>query len=269
MEKKMIENAVLLVESLKKSFGSVQAVNEISFKVRPGEFFGLLGPNGAGKSTTMKMILGFIDPDAGQISIFGQDPMTAETAIKRHIGYVAEEPLIFKSLTPRELFNFVASIHKLDGAKVSKKLAEYLESLGALEYYDKIIATLSRGNKQKIQIIASLLHEPELLIWDEPLSGLDAKTVKVMKEIMKIHTEKGGSIIFSTHIMQVAEELCDRIAIINKGKIVAIGTMDELRSAAKDHHQDLENIFLDMTNQNEEVAHIIENLRKNKSFLKE
>lgn len=259
----MLDTAILSVDRLKKAFGALQAVNEISFQVRPGEVFGLLGPNGAGKSTTMKMILGFIDPDAGQISIFGHDPQTAETEIKRHIGYVAEEPLIFKSLTPRELFNFVASIHKLDGSKVSKKLTEYLESLGAMEYYDKIIATLSRGNKQKIQIIASLLHNPELWIWDEPLSGLDAKSVKVVKEIMNIHTEKGGSIIFSTHTMAIAEELCDRIAIMNRGKIVAIGTMEELRTMAKNSHRDLENIFLDMTNQNEEVANIVANLRKN------
>ena len=211
------------VKNIAKYFGNVHAVDGISFEVKRGEVFGLLGPNGAGKTTTIKLILGLLERDAGDITVFNMDPNKDEIAIKRKIGYVSEEPLIYKSLTPRELFNFIGSIRKLQGEDVSRRLAEYLSSLDCLEYYDRLITTLSHGNKQKIQFIAAILHDPELLILDEPITGLDAKTVKVVKEIMDLHTKRGGSILFCTHIMEIAQELCDRIGIVNKGKMVAMG----------------------------------------------
>ena len=197
------------------------------------------------------------------MSILGLDPEREEILVKQRVGYVSEEPLIYKSLTPRELFNFIASIRKLDGEKVTGKLAQYLESLGAVEYYERLISTLSRGNKQKIQIIAAILHDPDLLIMDEPLAGLDAKSVKVVKEILELHTERGGSVLFSTHIMEVAEDICDRIGIINRGKMVAMGTFEELRHIAKDidSTMDLEDIFLKLTEQDESVKDIIAKLR--------
>ncbi|MHA1519718.1 MAG: ABC transporter ATP-binding protein [Promethearchaeota archaeon] len=254
---------ILEVKHISKSYGDVHAVADLSFEIRPGEIFGLLGPNGAGKTTTVKGILGLISLDRGNIDVLGLDPNEDEIALKQQIGYVSEEPLIYKSLTPRELFNFIASIRKLDGEKVTSMLSEYLDALNTVEYYDRLISTLSRGNKQKIQIIAALLHSPKLLILDEPLAGLDAKSVKVIKEILDIHTERGGSALFSTHIMEVAEELCDRIGIINEGSLVAIGTMDDLRQRAvmEDKQYDLEDIFLQLTNQNDSVQNIITKLR--------
>ena len=191
------ESIMLNVESLSKSFENVQAVDDLSFHIRKGEIYGLLGPNGAGKTTTIKLILGLLEADAGDITVLGLKPEADEVEIKNRIGYVSEEPLIYKSLTPKELFNFIASIRKLDGAKVTKKLAEYLEGLSAIEYYERLISTLSRGNKQKVQIIAAILHDPEILIMDEPLAGLDAKSVKVVKEIIDLHTKRGGSVLFS------------------------------------------------------------------------
>ncbi|MCK5141869.1 MAG: ABC transporter ATP-binding protein, partial [Candidatus Heimdallarchaeota archaeon] len=131
----------------------------------------------------------------------------------------------------------------------------------AVEYYDKLVATLSRGNKQKMQVIAALIHEPYLLIMDEPLTGLDAKSAKVVKEILEIHKERGGSVIFSTHILEVAEEMCDRIAIMDRGKIIAMGTIEELSKMADKVGADLEDIFLKLTNQDESVNHIVKNLR--------
>jgi ABC-2 type transport system ATP-binding protein len=262
MEQESKLNNLIQVESLKKSFGNVHAVNGVDFEIKPGEIFGLLGPNGAGKTTTIKLILGLIEADGGKISVLGMDPDKDAVKIKRRIGYISEEPLIYKSLTPRELFNFIASIRELEGEKVSKKLAEFLHSLNALEYYDRLIATLSRGNKQKVQIIAALLHEPDLLIMDEPLAGLDAKSVRVVKEIINIHVERGGAVIFSTHIMEVAEEICTRIGIINEGVIVAEGTIDELRLKADESDKSLEDIFLNLTNQDEAVDLAIANLRK-------
>ncbi|MBK5114603.1 MAG: ABC transporter ATP-binding protein [Candidatus Heimdallarchaeota archaeon] len=257
-----MKSNVVEVNNVEKSFGDVRAVDGLTFIIKPGEIFGLLGPNGAGKTTTLKLILGLLELDAGEISVFDLSPSTDEMMIKQNIGYVSEEPLIYKSMTPKELFDFTSSIRKLNPEDTTSKLQRYLESLEAEQYYDKLIATLSRGNKQKMQIIAALLHEPKLLIMDEPLTGLDAKSAKVVKEILELHAENGGSVIFSTHILEVAEDVCDRICIINEGKAVATGTMDELSKLADKAGADLEEIFLKLTQQDESVNRIISNLRK-------
>ncbi|WP_371804857.1 ABC transporter ATP-binding protein [Candidatus Lokiarchaeum ossiferum] len=255
---------VLNVEHLSKSFENVHAVNDVSFHIKKGEVYGLLGPNGAGKTTTIKQILGLLTPDNGNISILGLHPERDEIEVKKRIGYIAEEPLIYKSLTPKELFNFIASIRRITDPKITERLAQYLDSLGAIEYYERLISTLSRGNKQKIQIIAAFLHNPDLLIMDEPLAGLDAKSVKVVKEMVELHTQRGGAVLFSTHIMEVAEDLCDRIGIISQGKLLAEGTIQDLRDHTNmiDDTLDLEDIFLRITEQDESVNLIIDQLRK-------
>ncbi len=258
----MIDDSIISVRDLKKYFGEVKAVNGVSFDVHQGEIFGLLGPNGAGKTTTIKLLLGLLEPLEGEINIFGLNPEREEVLMKKKVGYVSEEALIFKSLTPKDLFNFIASIRRLDSKEATERVSEYLESLGATEHYEQMIATLSHGNKQKMQIIASLLHEPELLILDEPLAGLDAKSVRVVKELLDMHVEKGGAVLFSTHIMEVAEDLCDRIAIINKGKLVGLGTIEELRSQADRVGASLEDVFLRLTEQDSSVEEIIKKLRK-------
>jgi len=254
----------ITVQKLKKFFGDVKAVNGISFEVHEGEVFGLLGPNGAGKTTTIKLLMGLLEPerDGGEMSVFGLNPEQNEVQIKRKIGYVSEEPLIFKSLTPRDLFNFIASIRGLNEEVTAERAREYLESLEALQYYEQLIATLSHGNKQKIQIIAAILHDPDLLIMDEPLAGLDAKSVRVVKEILELHTQRGGSVLFSTHIMEIAQELCDRIGILNKGKLVGIGTIEELRQQANKLGENLEDVFLRLTEQDTSVIEIVNKLRK-------
>lgn len=257
----MSNNEIIIIKGLKKFFGDVKAVNDISFEVHQGEVFGLLGPNGAGKTTTIKLLLGLLEPNEGQMSVFGLNPERHEVEIKRRIGYVSEEPLIFKSLTPKDLFNFIASIRGLDEQRTTDLVKEYLESLEAIEYYDQLIATLSHGNKQKLQIIAAILHEPDLLILDEPLAGLDAKSVRVVKSILELHTQRGGSVLFSTHIMEIAQELCDRIGIINKGKLVGIGTIEELRQQADKVGASLEDVFLRLTEQDTSVNEIIKKLR--------
>lgn len=257
----MIDDIIISVRDLKKYFGEIRAVNGISFDVRKGEVFGLLGPNGAGKTTTIKLLLGLLEPLEGDISIFGLNPEREEVLMKKNVGYVSEEPFIFKSLTPKDLFNFIASIRRLDPKDATERVREYLESLDALEHYEQLIATLSHGNKQKMQIIASILHEPQLLILDEPVAGLDAKSVRVVKEILDMHIERGGAVLFSTHIMEIAEELCDRIAIINRGKLVAIGTMEELRKQADKVGAKLEEVFLKLTEQDSSVEDIVKKLR--------
>ncbi len=260
----MSNKNIIVIRNLKKFFGEIKAVNKISFEVRAGEVFGLLGPNGAGKTTTIKLLMGLLEPEpnGGEMSVFGLNPEQNEVEIKRRIGYVSEDPLIFKSLTPRNLFNFIASIRGLDEGETTERAREYLESLEALQYYEQLIATLSHGNKQKIQIIAAILHDPDLLIMDEPLAGLDAKSVRVVKEILELHTQRGGAVLFSTHIMEVAQELCDRIGILNKGKLVGIGTIEDLRQQADKFGENLEDVFLRLTEQDTSVEEIVKKLRK-------
>jgi ABC-2 type transport system ATP-binding protein len=259
---KSMNGDIIVVDGLQKHFGDVKAVNGISFRVHPGEVFGLLGPNGAGKTTTIKTLLGLLEPTEGTVRVFGLDPLKDDVLVKQRLGYVGEEPLIYKSLTPLEVFDFIASVRGLDGAIVTAKAKEYMESLGALEYANRSIATLSRGNKQKVQIISALLHDPALLILDDPLLGLDAKTVKVVKEIIDLHTKRGGAVIFSTHVMEIAQELCQRIGIINKGTIVGIGTFEELRKQADKAGANLEDVFLRLTEQDASVNSIIAKLRE-------
>ncbi len=258
----MSDNKIVNVIGLKKFFGDVKAVNGISFHINKGEVFGLLGPNGAGKTTTIKLLLGLLEPNEGEMSVFGLNPERNEVEIKHRIGYVSEEPLIFKSLTPKDLFNFIASIRGLDKERTTALAKDYLENLDAIEYYDQLVATLSHGNKQKLQIIAAILHEPDLLILDEPIAGLDAKSVKVVKTILELHTQQGGSVLFSTHIMEIAQDLCDRIGIINKGKMVGIGTIEELRIQANKVGASLEDVFLRLTEQDISVNEIVKKLRQ-------
>jgi ABC-2 type transport system ATP-binding protein len=257
----MSDTAIVKVRNLKKYFQNVKAVDGISFNVNKSEVFGLLGPNGAGKTTTIKLLLGLLEPNEGEMEIFGLNPERNDVQIKANTGYVSEEPLIFKSLTPKDIFNFIASIRELDEAEVQERAREYLESLDALEFYEQMVATLSHGNKQKMQIISAILHDPKLLILDEPLAGLDAKSVKVMKEILELHTKGGGAVLFSTHIMEIAQDLCDRIAIINKGKLVGIGTIEELQEQANKLGASLEDVFLRLTEQDTSVNEIVGKLR--------
>ncbi|MHA2296630.1 MAG: ABC transporter ATP-binding protein [Candidatus Hodarchaeales archaeon] len=257
------ENDVLTVHGLKKYFESVHAVDDLTFNIRKGEIYGLLGPNGAGKTTAIKSILGLLSLNGGKITVLGDlDPIDSPEKVKEKIGYVAEEAELYESMTVKELFDFIASIRRLEPEKATNNAREYLISLDAMKYYNTFIGGLSRGNKQKIQIIAALIHEPEILILDEPLSGLDARSARVLKEIFQIHVERGGSIILSTHIMEQAQTLCDRIGIINQGKMVAEGTFEELQSFAKAAGATLEEIFLRLTGQAESANGIIEKLRE-------
>jgi len=252
----------IIIENLVKSFGDLVAVNEISLEVREGEIYALLGPNGAGKTTTIKMLMGLLDPDSGSAKVFGINSAEDPVEVKNLVGYVPEEQQLYDSLTPRELFNFIASIRGLPEEKVTKRMKEFLKALDFEQYYDNMIITLSQGNKQKTMLIAALLHRPKLLILDEPFSSLDVRAAKIMKEIVKIHTENGGSVLLSTHVMEVAEGLCDRVGIIDEGKLVAEGTLDELRSKSEKEGATLESLFLKLTEQEDDVAEGVAILRE-------
>ena len=253
---------VLVINNLKKYFGSVKAVDGLSFNVKPGEIYGLLGPNGAGKTTTIKSMLGLLEVNTGNISVFGDDPIKTPTRVKKNIGYVPEEFSLYESMTVAELLNFVASLRGLNLQTTSLEADKLLISLNAKKHYNSLIASLSQGNKQKIQIICALLHKPKLLILDEPFSGLDARSSAILKELFQIHIQGGGSILFSTHIMEQAQVLCTRIGIINQGKLVAEGTFEELQELAQSAGATLETVFLKLTDQEEVTNGIIAELRR-------
>jgi len=250
----------VIVENLVVNYGSLVAVDGLSFKVKRGEIYGLLGPNGAGKSSTLKVLAGILEPNYGKVEIFGKS-ISEEIEVKRLTGYVPEETILLDSLTPREFFEFVASIRGLD-EKVNSRLSKIVAAFRLNEYFDTPIATLSMGTKRKVAVIAAFLHEPPLLILDEPLIGLDAFSSRILKELIANHVRKGGAVIFSTHIMEIAEKVCHRVGIINRGKLVSEGSVDELRNLIKSAEGSLEDIFLKVTEQEEGIREIIRALEE-------
>ncbi|MEQ9715031.1 MAG: ABC transporter ATP-binding protein [Candidatus Asgardarchaeia archaeon] len=249
-------------ENLTKVFGEIVAVDHVSFEVREGEIYGLLGPNGAGKTTTLKMVTGILKPSDGTVRVFGKEP-NEDLSIKNLIGYVPEEMVLYESLTPNEFFEFIVSIRGLDYFSVSKRISTLVEAFALEKYYNTPIAGLSMGTKQKVAIIAALLHNPPLLVLDEPLNGLDVRSAKILKEILNIHIKNGGAVLFSTHIMEIAENMCTRIGIINKGKIVAEGDISQLRKMFEETTDaTLEEIFLKITQQEEGLEEVIDSLKE-------
>ncbi|MDP7975993.1 MAG: ABC transporter ATP-binding protein [Thermoprotei archaeon] len=240
----------LEVNSLVVKYGEKVAVDHLSFSVKPGEIYGLLGPNGAGKSSTIKAILGLVPAQEGTIRVMGKQAPSKE--VMNYIGAVLESPAIFDVLTPLEFFEFVASVRRVNDPS---RLNGLVEAFELRQYLKTPIASLSMGNKQKVAVIAAMLHRPKLLLLDEPFNGLDVKSVRIFKELLKMHVEGGGSVIFSTHIMDVAEKICTRVGIINEGKMVAEGTVEELRNQVK--AASLEDVFLKATEEEEEVKSLI------------
>jgi len=248
-------------ENLVVAYGSVVAVNGLTFQVRRGEVYGLLGPNGAGKTSTIKVLAGVLEPKSGYVEVFGH-PISDEVIVKSLIGYVPENIVLLDSLTPREFFEFIASVRKLDSKTANLRLSQLVSAFDFKEYFDTPIAALSMGAKQKVAVIAAFLHNPPLLVLDEPLNGLDARSSRILKELIMIHTRRGGAAIFSTHIMEVAERLCTRVGIINRGRLVGEGTVDELKMLVKSVGGSLEDVFLKVTEQEDSVREIIRALEE-------
>jgi len=260
---------VVEVSHLTKTYGSFSALSGLDVRVMPGEVYGLLGPNGAGKSTTIKIIMGLIPPTTGSVHVMGYDILTQPMNVKSDIGYVPETSLLYESLSPRDFFEFVASVRKINSTRANERVTKLVEAFGLQEYYDSPIATLSMGTKQKVAIIAALLHEPPLLLLDEPFNGLDAKSSRILKDLISMHVEENeGAVIFSTHIMEVAQNLCTRMGIIYQGKVVAEGSLDDLRSKAGGQNahpgngSTLEEVFLKLTHEEEEVEETVKTLRE-------
>lgn len=234
---------------LTKQFGSVQALTGLDLRIMPGEIYGLLGPNGAGKTTTIKIITGLVEPTSGWVKVAGFDPVNNPIEVKSRIGYVAENPILYESLSPRDFFEFVASIRKINQSAANKVVTRLADAFDMGQYFDSPIATLSMGMKQKVALIAAFFHQPPVLLLDEPLNGLDARSSRIVKDLVSLHAQKGVAVLFSTHIMEVAEHICTRIGIICDGKIIAEGTLDQLKSKIEGKTKTLEEVFLKLTNE--------------------
>ncbi len=239
---------MLKLEGLEKSYGkgSVKAVDGIDLEIRPGEIFGFLGPNGAGKSTTIKMIVGLLKPDEGRILLDGVDVWKEPLIAKQNISYVPDNPEIYDRLKGIEYLNFVADMYDIPSDERKSKIEHYSGIFSIQDALNGLIGGYSHGMKQKLVLVSALLNNPSLFILDEPMVGLDPRSSFNLKEIMRKMCDQGSKVFFSTHVMEVAEKLCDRIAIINRGRIIALGTMEELRALAEEKGS-LENIFLELT----------------------
>lgn len=236
---------MLLVQNLVKSYQDLEAVRGVDLQVPKGELFGFLGPNGAGKTTTIKMIVGLLKPTSGTISIGGFDISRQPTEAKSILGYIPDRPFIYEKLTGREYLAFIADLYNMDAADATEKALRYLEFFDLTDAGDKLVEGYSHGMKQKLVISGALLHDPMLVVVDEPMVGLDPKGARQVKQLFRELCQKGTSIFMSTHSLGIAQAMCDRIGIIQKGEVIALGTLDELRQQAD--HEHLEDIFLQLT----------------------
>jgi ABC-2 type transport system ATP-binding protein len=235
------------LNNLSKSYGEKHAVKNVSLIVTGGEVFGFLGPNGAGKTTTIKMIVGLLKPSAGSVKVAGFDIQAQPLEAKAASGYVPDTPNLYAKLSGRELLRFVGDLYNLERAQAAKRADELLQLLDLTAAADDTVDSYSHGMQQKASLAAALMHDPKVLVLDEPTVGLDPKSARLIKDLLRQMAERGAAVFLSTHILEIAERMCDRIGIINKGELVAVGTMDELRSLGKAGEVSLEDIFLSLT----------------------
>jgi ABC-2 type transport system ATP-binding protein len=244
-----------LVNVSKKYSGATNfAVHGLDLEVRHGEIFGFLGPNGAGKTTTIKMIVGLLQQDQGTITVNGFDTRRNPIEAKRSIGFVPDNPNLYEKLTGIEYLDFVADAYGVSVQERQKRIAHYLAMFGLEGAVGDLIQSFSHGMQQKLALTGALLHDPELFILDEPMVGLDPKSAHLFKELMRDHADKGRTVFFSTHVLEVAERLCDRVGIIHNGRLIACGTLQELRESRKAQDSTLERLFLELTAEEEETS---------------
>lgn len=239
---------MLSIRKVSKSYrrGEIKAVDDLSLEVPAGQIFGFLGPNGAGKTTTIKMVVGLLRPDSGTITVDGIDVQARPLEAKRRIGFVPDYPELYEKLTGLEYLNFIGDVFGVPTDIRRSRLGELLEMFDLRDAVRELVQTFSHGMRQKLAVIAAVLPDPKLLILDEPMTGLDPRSAALFKELMRQRCDQGKAVFFSTHVLDVAERVCDRIAIINRGRLVAEGSMEELRRLAAGEAT-LERIFLEVT----------------------
>lgn len=243
---------MISIKKLNKSYanGAIKAVDSLSLEVRRGEIFGFIGPNGAGKTTTIKMMTGILRPDSGSVMINGADMLADPVRAKGMIGYVPDSHDTFDRLTGIEYLNFIGDIYGVEAGKRRERIEKYLGMFDILGASGDLIKTYSHGMRQKLMLTGALIHQPPLWLLDEPMVGLDPKSALQLKEEMRSHCRDGNTVFFSTHVLEVAERLCDRIGIISTGRLIAVGTLESLRSSVR-QDATLEQLFFELT-ENEE-----------------
>ncbi len=241
---------MIRLTSLTKRYGSFTAVNAIDLDVPRGELFGFLGPNGAGKTTTLRMIAGILRPTGGTVEIGGVNISTDPIAAKMKLGFIPDRPFIYEKLTGAEFMRFVAGLYDQEGPEVEHRARELLALFDLEEWQDELVESYSHGMRQKLIISSAFVHRAEVIVVDEPMVGLDPKAARILKDLFREYVNRGNTIMMSTHTLEVAEAMCDRIAIVQAGKIRACGTMAELRQSAEGGAEGLEEIFLKLTGEN-------------------
>ena len=241
-----MSDIALELKNLVKNFGR-PAVDHINLQVRRGELYALLGPNGAGKSTTLRMVAGLLAPDSGSIHILGQELAADPAAAKQKLAYLPDEAMLYNKLKPFEYLEFVAGLWGMSAAQAQSRAQQLLSWLDLTQHADELIEGFSKGMKQKLALAGALIHEPELIILDEPLTGLDAAAARQVKDVLLRHVAQGGTVILTTHILDVAERLAERIGIIQHGRLIAEGMLDELRARTDNGSGTLEDVFLQLT----------------------
>ncbi len=242
-----MREGLIELRSVIKNYSNTIALNGIDLQVNPGEIYGILGPNGSGKTTMLKLIAAIIRPSSGNITVSGHDTIEETNYVKEITGYVPESPSLYESMTISEYLSFISSIRKVPEERASRREREFLKAFELTESASEYIGNLSFGTRQKVAIIGSLLHDPEIIILDEAMNGLDPRSSKILKDLLAKMAELGRTIIFSTHILEVAERLCTRLSILYKGKIADSGTFESLEKKYSEESGSLENLFLKVT----------------------
>lgn len=243
------------IESLSKFYGGKQVLSDLSISIGEGEIFGILGPNGSGKTTLLKIMAGISQFDRGTVVVNGIDAKRDQIGIRRIVGYVPETPYLYESLTPYEYFSFIGSIREIQPEVAKRRVNDLTRAFGMEEYNDQFIGSLSFGTRQKVSIIASLIHAPRILILDESINGLDPQSAKIFRDLLRSLAQDGMTVVFSTHILEIAENVCDELAIMKEGKIVAEGKTGELLK-----ERNLEEVFIDLTS-TEDLSSVVSALR--------
>jgi len=241
-----------------KSYGDVRALDGVTVEFRSGVINALLGPNGSGKSTLMKMAIGLVRPDSGQVRVDGIDPSSDPVAARRVVGYAPEEIVLYESLTPAELFSFVGAVHGISEDVLRRRVEALTRLFGLEEHMGKIVGELSHGNRRKVSIALALIHDPRVVVLDEPFSGLDPEAGKILKELLRKYASEGRTVLFSTHILELAEVVAERITILHRGSVVGFGSPEDLKERLA--AADLETAFLKATGLSDEVRKLLETL---------
>jgi len=235
------------LRNLTKKFGEIVAVNRLNLSVSEGEIFGFIGPNGAGKTTTLRMMSGILAPTEGSVMINGIDMARQPEKAKQRMGYIPDRPFLYEKLTGMEFLRFTADLFGVEDGLFREKTESLLYKFSLYDWRDELIESYSHGMKQRLIISAALLHEPKVLIIDEPMVGLDPAGIRMIKILFRDLAKKGTTLFMSTHTLSVAEDVCDRIGVIHKGKLIAIGTVEDLKDSARIEEGDLEKVFLILT----------------------